>query len=663
MTINITRGQRMLAFLCLAAVLLGAPLARADQGDPPEIEAQRLVHILGYIGADYGGSVANGVVTVPDEYAEQLSLAADGAKIAARIQTAIPPERQLDLSARIAKLRELLDQKAPPADVVALITGLRAELVGAFQIEEAPRAAPNAARGKSLYQEHCATCHGETGRADTARAATLTPRPVNFHDPERGEAIAPYRVVSTVRFGVDGTAMVPFTFLSDADRWDLAFFITGLRHADVAPAPAGVAPAYTLAELAARTDADLRAELRSAGVPADTEAAVLADLRLRAPYEDRAARTPLGLVRVKIERARQAIARGDRDVARGNLIDAYLEGIEPIEAPLRAADASLAAALEARSMELRGHLERGASPAELGAAMDALLRDVGRAESLLSPAAAPKSFASTALSSAGIILREGVEAALLIAALLGLAAQAGLADKRRFVHLGWITALGLGVLTWIASARIVAISGAQRELIEGVTALLATAVLFYVSYSLLAKREVARWMRFLKAQISPRRAALSLFGVSMLAAYREAFETVLFYQALLASNASATAALAGAVGGAVVLVAVVAAYTRAGRFAPPQVFFRISSYLLYALAVIFAGQGVAALQMAGKVPVHALPFGGVPALGIFPTVETLAAQLVLVIFALIGILAERRHANAAPKPPAPPAQVAPGPAA
>ncbi|WP_437681352.1 FTR1 family protein [Sorangium sp. So ce131] len=663
MTINFTRGQRLVAFLCLAGVLLCTPRARADQGDPPEVEAQRLVHILGYIGADYGGSVANGVVTVPDEYNEQLSLAADGAKIAARIQPAIPPGREVDVPARIAKLRELLDRKAPPEEVAALIAGLRTELVNAFQIEEAPRAAPNAARGKGLYLEHCATCHGETGRADTARAATFTPRPVNFHDPERGEAIAPYRVVSTVRFGVDGTAMVPFTFLSDADRWDLAFHVVGLRHQGVAPAPADSVPAYTLAELSARTDADLRAELKAAGVPADREAAALADLRLRAPYEDRAARTPLGLVRVKLERARKAVARGDRDGARGHLIDAYLEGIEPIEAPLRAADASLAAALEARSMELRGDLERGASPAELGAAMDVLLRDVGRAESLLSPSSAPKSFASTALSSAGILLREGVEAALLIAALLGIASQAGLADRRRYVHVGWVTAIALGLLTWFASARLVAISGAQRELIEGVTALLATAVLFYVSYSLLAKREVARWMKFLKEQISPRRAALSLFGVSLLAAYREAFETVLFYQALLASNASATAALVGAAAGALVLVALVAAYSRAGRFAPPQVFFRVSSYLLYALAIIFAGQGVAALQMAGKVPVHALPFRGVPALGVFPTVETLAAQLLLVLLAVVGVLAQRRQANAAPKPPAPPAQIAPGSAA
>ncbi|MCC6555487.1 MAG: FTR1 family protein, partial [Polyangiaceae bacterium] len=256
----------------------------------------------------------------------------------------------------------------------------------------------------------------------------------------------------------------------------------------------------------------------------------------------------------------------------------------------------------------------------------------------------------TAISSAGIILREGVEAALLIAALLGLAAQAGLSDQRRYVHLGWGVALVLGVLTWIASARLITLSGASRELIEGVTALLATAVLFYVSYSLLARREIARWMRFLKEQISPRKAALSLFLVSLLAAYREAFETVLFYQALLASDAPAAAALAGAAGGALALVALVLAYTRAGRFAPPQLFFRASSYLLYGLAVVVAGQGVAALQMAGKVPVHPVGLPSVPALGLFPTVETLAAQLLLLALAVLGAAVQRRRAPAGGPP-------------
>jgi high-affinity iron transporter len=235
-----------------------------------------------------------------------------------------------------------------------------------------------------------------------------------------------------------------------------------------------------------------------------------------------------------------------------------------------------------------------------------------------------------------------VEAALLIAALLGIATQAGLGDRKRWIHAGYLSALALGLVTWFASSRLIAISGARREMIEGITALLATLVLFYVSFSLLAKKEVARWMKFLRAQVSPGRAAASLFFVAFLAAYREAFETVLFYQALLASNASTAAALVGALGGAVVLAVIVLAYSRAGRFAPPQMFFKISSYLLYALAVVFIGQGIAALQLTGTAPIHPLPIPSVPALGLHPTIETCAAQLVLITLAAIAWLRSRK---------------------
>jgi high-affinity iron transporter len=260
---------------------------------------------------------------------------------------------------------------------------------------------------------------------------------------------------------------------------------------------------------------------------------------------------------------------------------------------------------------------------------------------------------STAISSGGILLREGVEAALLIAALLGVAAQAGLGYRRRYIHLGWALAVALGLVTWIVSSKLIALSGASRELIEGVTALLATLVLFYVSYALLAKREVARWMKFLRAQVSPQRAAISLFGVAFLAAYREAFETVLFYQALLSTQASTAAALVGAAFGALGLGLVVAVYTRAGKFAPPQVFFKISSYLLYGLAVIFAGQGIAALQITAVLPIHPLPLPSVPALGIYPTVETCLIQGILIALAIFGVVMTGKK-GAAPAAPAVP---------
>ena len=622
------------------------------------MEAQRLVHILGYTAGDYGGAVADGAVISQTEYAEQLSLLAEAGEIAAKLHA--PPGTAVDFSAGVARVKGLVERKATEAEVGAAVAEVRAGVTAAFQLAEAPTAPPDAHRGQALFTEHCASCHGEDGRADTARALSLEPHPANFLDPKISDPLSPLRAAGTVRFGINGTAMIPFTFLSDADRWALAFHVTGLRHT---AAPAGDAPTYTLAELSVRSDEELARELRAAGFAEDRLPSLLADLRRRAPYEDRAGKSPLGLARARLDRARLAAAHGDRADARAAVIDAYLEGIEPAESALRAADRALVTSIERRFLTLRARLDAGAPSTEIDAAVSLLLADVTQAERLLGGHADRRSFASTAVASGGILLREGVEAALLIAALLGIATKAGLGDKKRWVHAGYGSAVALGLVTWMLSTRLISISGASRELIEGVTAILATLVLFYVSYSLLAGKEVARWMRFLRAQVSPQRAAASLFGVSFLAAYREAFETVLFYQTLLASHASTTAALTGAAGGAVILVGLVVAYSRAGRFAPPQVFFKVSSYLLYALAVVFAGQGVAALQLTGAIPIHAVPVPSVPALGVHPTLETCAAQGTLLLLALLAFVLGARGAARAPakEAPAPPASPAPVP--
>lgn len=624
------------ALLATVLALALSSRAAAEAGDSPEVEAQRLVHILGYTAGDYGGAVADGAVVNPTEYEEQLALLTDAGKIAGTLKA---PGAATDFVAQVARVRALVERKAPEADVRAAVAEVRVAVTTAFRLPEAPSAPPDAHRGKALYAEHCANCHGQDGHADTDQARSLTPHPASFHDPKVCDPLTPLRAASTVRFGINGTAMVPFSTLSDADRWALAFYVIGLRHT---AAPADDAPTYTLAELSTRCDEDLMKELRDAGFAEAKIPSLLADLRRRAPFEDRAGKSPLALARARLDRARISAARGELRAARAAVIDAYLEGIEPAEGALRASDPALVRSIEERFLTLRGRLEAGAPPPEIDAAVTALLADVTRAERIVGGGSGQQGFASTALASGGIFLREGVEAALLIAALLGIATKAGLGDRKRWVHAGYGSAIVLGVITWFVSTRLIAISGASREMIEGVTALLATLVLFYVSYSLLAGKEVARWMRFLRAQVSPRRAAISLFGVSFLAAYREAFETVLFYQTLLSSHASTTAALAGAAGGAVLLVALVVAYSRAGRFAPPQVFFKVSSYLLYALAVVFAGQGVAALQLTGTLPIHPLGVPSLPALGVHPTVETCAAQGVLILLAVVGFAVSLR---------------------
>jgi high-affinity iron transporter len=184
-------------------------------------------------------------------------------------------------------------------------------------------------------------------------------------------------------------------------------------------------------------------------------------------------------------------------------------------------------------------------------------------------------------------------------------------------------------------------SGLGREMLEGITALLAAGVLFYVSYWLFAKREAARWTTYLRAKAGSGQAAFSLFGISFLAVYREAFETIIFYQPLVSQPGSGAPAILGAFIGAALLVGLVLAYGRAGRFAPPRSFFAFSTLLLYALAVVFAGQGISALQTTGHLPLHPIGLPHLPALGVYPTIETYAAQATLIALALAAGLVAR----------------------
>jgi hypothetical protein len=134
-----------------------------------------------------------------------------------------------------------------------------------------------------------------------------------------------------------------------------------------------------------------------------------------------------------------------------------------------------------------------------------------------------------------IYFREGVEAALLVGALLAGVRRLGRANAVRFIHAGWIAALPAGVATWWLTARVIAISSDARELVEAAVALLAAAVLFSVSFWMISKVESRHWMAYLKRRLEglSGRNVLLLSGLSFLAVYREAAETVLFTQALI----------------------------------------------------------------------------------------------------------------------------------
>lgn len=267
------------------------------------------------------------------------------------------------------------------------------------------------------------------------------------------------------------------------------------------------------------------------------------------------------------------------------------------------------------------------------------------------------SFASGIESSAGsvaasaflILLREGFEAILILAAIYAALRRTGQQHAARFVHAGWIGALAAGALTWLMAARFITFHEEDREVLEGVMAVLSAAMLLYVGYWLHSNAHAERWQAYLQARLQSSTASAAvwpLVSLSFLAVYREAFETILFYEALwLQSGASARLYfLAGILGAVVCLTALALAVLRFSVRLPVRLFFQVNAGLLFVMAVIFAGKGIAALEEAGILAEHPVDFPQLPVLGLYADAPGLSLQAFLVIVA-IGLLSYRRWAK------------------
>ena len=254
-----------------------------------------------------------------------------------------------------------------------------------------------------------------------------------------------------------------------------------------------------------------------------------------------------------------------------------------------------------------------------------------------------------------ILLREGLEAILVVAALAAFLIKTERRDALPYLHAGWGGALVLGVATWVAAAYFIDFSGASREITEGVAALVAMAVLFYVGFWMHSKTSALQWKRFIDGSVQKALSTGTLWGLaglSFIAVYREVFETILFYQALWAqADGPAQGMLLSGFGvGAVVLAVLGWLILRYSRRLPLRQFFSVTSIFMFVLAVVFAGKGIAALQEAGKLPIDPVNFPRIDLLGIYPNVQGLAVQAGLVLLAALLLLwgrTVRRHAAAA----------------
>ncbi len=633
----------------LRLILLALALCLSVTANAEEPDVRTTWRLLDYIAVDYASAVSEGRVADEFEYREMVEFS----DVVARQIAAFPDTKDNQaLIRRSDQLRALIANKEPAERVGRFARALAASLLTAYPVPLAPSQAPDLVRARTLFAQNCASCHGAAGSAPPAAMQALDPPPIDFTDIDRARQRSAFGLYQVITQGLEGTSMASFASLSDEDRWALAFYAGSIAFEDVAKGERIWREDDSIRQLVPdlETLAALTPESLAEQIGEDRALAVMAYLRANPDAVGQANDAgSLAFVRDMLDRSLSAYQAGDREEARELALSAYLDGVEPLEALLATRDGGLMREVEQALGQFRAGIESGADPSELQqlrARIDTLL---ARAEGALAPEAASE--ISTFLGAFTILLREGIEALLVVIAMIAFVKKSQRSEVLPYVHGGWIAALLAGIATWVVATYFVSISGASREMTEGIGALLAAVILVSVGIWMHGKSQAEEWRRYIQEKMGKalsRGSAWFLFGLAFVVVYREAFETILFYAALWNPQSSGII-LAGALSAVALLALIAWAMLRYSRKLPITQFFRYSAILIAILAVILAGKGVGAFQEAGVL--SATFIAGLPRLaelGFFPTVETIGAQLLTLLALIAGFRISRSPSGPQP---------------
>jgi high-affinity iron transporter len=672
--------RRVAAVFGLATIsaLSASPLAAQENA------VRRLATIVSVAVEEYSKGIdQHGRLISADEYQETLQFLHDAQQVSARLAG----DRAVVARALLDSILAAVTAKRPPAELMELDKRFAAAM-GSEAALELPRTALDVAEGARVYQQNCASCHGPRGMGDGPAAATLNPKPPAIGGAATMFGVTPAMMFRKISIGVKGTAMPAFSpQLTPEQRWNAVVYLDGLRTnpAQIAEGEGlyaqgcvechGVsgmsdgAVARSLSKLppeigsfawqVQRSDSQIATVVRGgvAGTPMPP-ATSLSPAQVRSvvayirelPLRERtigavaaaggdstsagaAARSVIAL----LEQSLSAAKSGRPGDAGDRAFDAYL-AFEPIESPARARDPGIVASMERLFADFKAAVRandvRGAE--RLAAAIEA---GMPRVVDLTKPTGSGR---EAFLQSLLIILREGLEAILVIGAVVAFLLKTGHRERLRSIWFGIALALVASAVTAVLLKTILGAIPASREIIEGLTLLVAVAVLFSVSYWLISRVEAAKWQAFIREKVNTaleHGGGKALAFVAFLAVYREGAETALFYQALFNEGPHvALPVTLGIIAGFAGLAVIFTLFYRFGVRIPLRPFFSVTSVLLYYMAFVFAGKGVRELQEGNAVAITVIPgFPTVDALGIYPTWQTLLAQLLLLVLFVFAV--------------------------
>jgi high-affinity iron transporter len=614
--------------LRLAPLLLSLMVvsARAD--------SRLIIHLADYLANDYSGAVSEeGKIISEGEYAEQVEFSQTALKEA---QTDPSLKSQEELQKLIIDLNNKIKNKASPSVVIPLARSVQKKVIEVSGIALAPAHWPDYDKARIIFQERCISCHGADGRGDGLDGVDLDPKPSNFHDPERAPMVSPFAAYNTIRLGVPGTGMPAHPELSDDEVWALGFYVNTFRFGQPRNSREALSDNVNneeiLVKAAALNDSQLQDFLISRGESPD----LLEKIRL---YSFKSESTDyLNHAKNLINKSLKLALGGQYADAEKESLEAYFSGIEPVENKISANDPAAVTRLEEQMASFRKALQQKNTEQIIKFHGD-LIQEISQLNDLLASHKVTAGFAFA--SGFSIILREGFEAVLVILAILGVAKASGSTLVTATIHLGWLVSLILGLIGWFLTGFLISMSGASREIMEATAAFFAVFVLIYVGFWMHRQTEVQRWKEFINGRVrnlAQTKNLLGLFLLSFVVTFREVIETVLFLRTVYIETGDDIKIyiLSGVLVAFAIVMIVSILITRFRNRIPLQKFFTLSSIIMMVLATILAGKGTHALQEAGLISMAMFPIRiRIELLGIFPSWQTLAAQMIVLLTSLV----------------------------
>src|SRR5438067_1641 len=424
---------RLVACLGLLFACLSAPAAAA------QADVQTTWRLLDYVAVDYGGAVRGGKIVSGSEYAEMREFSAS---VVEGVSALAPSAAKPRLISESGEFKSLIERKAAPEQVAAAARALGAHLLAAYPVPLGPKQAPDLSRGAQLFQQNCASCHGAKGDAQTAMARQLNPPPIAFADHHRASQRSPFALYQVINQGIEGTAMQSFAQLPDQDKWALAYQASRFAYPEALVEQGKRIWASDAAVRKAIPDLNTLSSLSESQltkqIGADKAGPVIAYLRSNSDAVS-AKQSSLAIARERLNESLAAYRRGNREEAKRLALAAYLDGFEPVEPMLSARNASLLAKVEQSMGELRASIAAGRSSSDVATQATAIQSLFDEAEATLAPD--QTNSASAFLGAFTILLREGLEALLIVVAMLAFLNKADRPELTRPVHVGWTSAL------------------------------------------------------------------------------------------------------------------------------------------------------------------------------------------------------------------------------